>query len=183
MRCEYCNSNNCQAINPGMKPEGNGDILIVLDEVGSEADCAKSFYAGKTGKLLGDILVKAGLKPEDCTVFSAVPCMGTYYSDDRGFYRDRFSAYLRSRSGFKCIITLGDDALTLLTNKSGVKSKRGQSFQIHKDFGIEGNVWVSYSIELIRRIPTYLGVVVSDIVKALGSSRDSERLKWEYWSG
>ena len=161
-----------------MPPEGSGDILIVLDEVISEQDFEATYLGGSIGRLLTDILKRAGLKSEDVTITCSSACLG---GSDNG---KSTSALLKQRI-FNSIIVLGNDGFGLLCRKSGIKDKRGQSFPIHKDHGIDANVliWPTYGLGLVRRVPNYRNIVVADIMRAVGQNRIAEEITWEYWTG
>lgn len=182
MTCVSCTLHK-YAINPALPPEGEGPILIVLDEVASEYDLNATYYAGKSGQLLDGILEDAGLRREDCTVVGLTRCYGTPEREQISLCVDLHLKKLVNERLFSTIIATGDSGLGVLTGKSGLKDKRGQSFPLHKRFEVDGTVWPTYSLQLVRRVPTYRGVVSADIRRAVSSSRSSEELKWEWWDG
>lgn len=171
--CKFCGT-NCGSLTPGMPPEGDGSILIVLDEVTSEQDFGGTFYAGSNGRLLTDILKRAGLRREDCTVTSAYACLNA---------SDQSSNKIAIPGHVSSIIALGDGAFKRMCRKSGIKDKRGQSFKLHKDFGIDADVWPTYGLGLVRRVPNYRNIVVADLQRVISQGRESEHIEWSWWDG
>jgi DNA polymerase I-like protein with 3'-5' exonuclease and polymerase domains/uracil-DNA glycosylase len=183
LKCKYCENEYCEAITPGMPIEGSGPILIVLDKVTSEADLAGTYFGGKTGRLLRDILERSNLTPEDVTVTSSTRCMGDYFHNDRERNRLQFVQSVGNLDRFSLVIALGDEAFSLLTLKSGVKQHRGKEFHLHKSYGVGRTIWPTYGLDLVRRVPTFKPVVESDISRAISSARVSESIDWEWWDG
>lgn len=176
MICTLCNT-LCGTVNSPILPEGPKDatVLIILDELSSQQDFAGSYYSGKHGRLLTEIIESSGLSRENCVVISVAGCRGKGISP----YLTRLLADRR----FRTICTLGDESLRVVCKKTGVREKRGGTYPIHKTWGISGNVRVgaTYGLGDILNNPNYKKVVIQDIRTYTETGSDEEVLEWRYW--
>jgi uracil-DNA glycosylase len=168
MKCDVCGT-NCGAINPGFGPEGNGPILIVLDELTSEMDFNGRYFAGANGRVLEDMLKRAGITRTDCTFSCVESCPGVAW---------RLFELSRNAS---TIVALGESALHALCGKGGIKSKRGNSYPLRKEFESDLQVWPTYSLGLVRKVPTYRNIVVTDLQRATSTHKVAETIDWKYY--
>lgn len=164
--------------------KGTGKILIVLEAPTGEQDLNGDISTGLHGRLLTGILKDAGLREEDYTLTSALRCgIPKHYTTTnesieacRGHLRSIIQLVKPTK-----IIAIGDIALKACTRKAGIKGKRGSSFPLHAEFEYSCEVYPTYSITDIQRVPTYKRVVLTDIRDAVRIDTEPEEVDFEFW--
>jgi hypothetical protein len=138
--------------------------VIVLPDINGEDFINGYYLSGKNGELLKSLLVDAGIKINDCYVTDAT-------QPDLKEFIDR------KRPGY--IIAFGNDALNVLTKKSGIKKYRGQTLPLHESYGFTCNVYPTYSVVDLRNIPTFKRTILADLRNTQKGESDS--VSFEFW--
>jgi uracil-DNA glycosylase family 4 len=164
---------------------GTGKLLVVGQNPGGREDLAGEPFIGRSGSILREMLADAGYKPDDYRLTNAVRCHSPNNRPPTPAEVNTCRIYLKEEiheQRPEAIIALGDTALRSLLRSSGVRSKRGQSFPLHKSFDYECGVWPTYHPAYVLRSPQAKAVVVSDF-RRVKSGRNPEEVPWEWWDG
>ena len=77
-RCDLCYGRTCVVFGDGPAP---APLMIVGEGPGAKEDKAARPFVGRAGKLLGEILARAGLRREEVWITNTVRCRPTAPSD------------------------------------------------------------------------------------------------------
>lgn len=157
------------AITNCMPNSGRGAVLVVVPNPTAEQDLEGDIVSGVHGRLLSNLLCDAGFKAEDYTITSALRCgiPGDYQKTTESIESCR--SHLRKTIHEirpQKIIAFGDISLRALCRTSGLKTKRGTSLPLHPEFAWECEVYPTYSLSDIQRVPTYRRTVIADLRNA-----------------
>jgi DNA polymerase I len=167
---------------------GRGDLRAKIFLVGEapgfrEDDIGKPF-AGRSGRLLDDILIELGANRRDVYISNIVHCRPP---DNRTPSKKEMQAcfpYLEKELDVvrpNMIVALGNTALKALTRRSGITKYRGTTFDY------QGNGWYAkilptFHPAAILRNPRNLEYLVQDLERAFGIERGDvkeERVKYK----
>ena len=153
--CQLCPLHEGALVSNCMRGEGpdGAEILFVGSHPGGYEDTAGRPFIGKSGQYLDAMLTDAHIDRAASFVTNAVRCRPplvnkkerTPTPDEINICR-RYLIEEVARVRPKAIVALGDAALRALCKTSGVKAKRGQSFELHPDFG--------YACSRLRHLPS-----------------------------
>jgi len=129
LTCTACElSKECRLKSNCMPASGpkNPDFLIVGHQPGVEDDKIGGHFTGKNGRLLKDLLQQAGIDPDACVFTNLLKCslFGKkpklkHWNACQKHFKHELEQY-----NPKAIITLGAQALSWLTGRSGVRQFR-----------------------------------------------------------
>ena len=140
------------------------NIAIVLPDIDGE-DFVNGYYlSGKNGALLKSLLKDAGINQDDCHVTDATQ------TDIKEFIE-----HIRPDH----ILAFGNDALNVLTKKSGIKKYRGQTLPLHESYGFTCNVYPTYSVADLRNVPTFKRTILADLRNT--QKGESDAVSFEFW--
>ena len=188
MACTDCVLHESAIFCNKMAGRGPSDARIMLVGQGPAGyeDVQGQPFVGKSGKLLDAMLADAGFDPDELYFTNATRCRAP---GDRAPTPEEVNACRKHlieevhRVRPDVIVALGDVALRSLCKQSGIKSKRGQEFQLHPDFSYEGPVWATYHPAAVLRTPTLRRTVVSDLRKVRDRLLTQDEVPWKWWSG
>jgi uracil-DNA glycosylase family 4 len=150
-----------------MQGVDRGRTLFVLPQPSAYEDLTGELDSSTgVGRLLRSICSDAGFRDEDVSIAFATRCRtasnDTATGKDIDACREHLSAQIK-RIKPVAIVALGNEALRALCKSSGIKDKRGSSFPLHMGFDYACEVWPTYSVDEIIRVPTFRSVVTSDL--------------------
>jgi uracil-DNA glycosylase family 4 len=168
----------------GAGPEG-AEIMLVGSHPGGYEDTAGIPFVGKSGQYLDAMLTDASIDRGASFITNAVRCRPPLVNHkERPPTSDEINTCRRylieevARVRPKAIVALGDAALRALCKTSGVKAKRGQSFELHPDFGYTCPVFVTYHPAAVMRTQPLRPTVVSDLRRARDRDRPQDIIDW-----
>jgi uracil-DNA glycosylase family 4 len=140
-------------------------IMIVGEAPGEREDDSAQAFVGPAGRLLTEVLEKAGISRDDCYITNAVKCRPPNNRQPTpGEAKVCGSTYLSeeiSRVGPTHILALGNTSLKALTRKSGITKHRGSSFP-----GPEGStVFATFHPAYVLRSPFHGASLQADIAR------------------
>lgn len=172
------------AITNCMKPFGSGKILIVLSSPSGEDDINGELGNGENYKQLKELCSQGGIEASSYTVTTAIRCglpkIYHHVEDSTEECRVHMRGMLESQD-YSRIIAFGNIALKSLTKKSGIKTYRGKTLSLHKSFEKEIDVYPTYGLEDLRRVPMYKNTIISDLKNAVGSLFSPQKVSFIYW--
>jgi uracil-DNA glycosylase len=170
-----------------MKGEGpdGAEIMLVGQGPGGYEDAAGRPFVGKSGRYLDAMLADAHIERAGAFITNATRCRPPLVNKkERAPTPDEITACRHhlveevQRVRPKAIIALGDVALRALCKTSGVKAKRGQSFELHPEFGYVCPVFVTYHPAAVMRTQPLRPTVVSDLRRARDRDRPADPINW-----
>ena len=187
MSCQLCPLHEGALLSNCMTGEGpdGAEILFVGSHPGGYEDTAGRPFIGKSGQYLDAMLADAHIDRGASFVTNAVRCRPplvnkkerTPTPDEINICRRYLIAEVQ-RVRPKAIVALGDAALRALCKTSGVKAKRGQSFELHPEFGYAAPVFVTYHPAAVMRTQPLRPTVVSDLRRAADRHRPADPIDW-----
>lgn len=172
---------NCMS---GVGPIG-AELMLVGQGPGGYEDMHGVPFIGKSGQYLNEMLRDAGIDREECFVTNATRCRPPLVNrKERAPTPDEITACRRHlieeihRVKPAAIIALGDVALRALCKTSGVKAKRGKSFELHPEFGYACPVYVTYHPAAVLHTQPLRATVVSDLRRARDRHRPKDPVDW-----
>lgn len=159
--------------------------MVVGQGPGGYEDTAGRPFVGKSGRYLDAMLADAGIDRSASFITNATRCRPPLVNKkERAPTPEEINACRRHliaevlRVKPKAIVALGDVALRALTKSSGVKAKRGQSFELHAEFGYACPVFVTYHPAAVLRTQPLRATVVSDLRRARDRNRPKDAIDW-----
>lgn len=187
MSCQLCPLHESALVSNCMRGEGPDDaeIMFVGQGPGGYEDAAGRPFVGKSGKFLDAMLSDAHIDRAQAFVTNATRCRPPLINKkERAPTPDEINTCRRylieevQRVRPKAIVALGDAALRALCKTSGVKAKRGQSFELHPEFGYVCPVFVTYHPAAVMRTQPLRPTVVSDLRRARDRDRPTDPIDW-----
>lgn len=187
MSCQLCPLHESALVTNCMKGEGpdGAEIMLVGQGPGGYEDAAGRPFIGKSGRYLDAMLADAGIDRAASFVTNATRCRPPLVNKkERAPTPDEINTCRRylieevQRVRPKAIIALGDAALRALCKTSGVKAKRGQSFELHAEFGYACPVFVTYHPAAVMRTQPLRTTVVPDLRRARDRHRPADPIDW-----
>lgn len=186
MTCTRCPLGGL-ALTNCMEGINRGPILFVLSNPSSEDDLAGGFQPdSRGGRLLREIAKDAGLRDEDFSLAFATRCATNKTRPVQSSDLDACREYLRAEIKLlrpSSIIAFGNDSLRALTKLSGIKEKRGKAHPLHADFEFTCDVFPTYAVSDVFRVPNYRSVIISDLRRVRDLSLPKPEIAWEWWNG
>ncbi|MFY9718792.1 MAG: DNA polymerase [Candidatus Cybelea sp.] len=192
MSCQLCPLHESALVTNCMKGEGpdGAEIMLVGSGPGGYEDAAGRPFIGKSGRYLDAMLADAGIDRAKSFVTNATRCRPPLVNKkERAPTPDEINTCRRylieevQRVRPKAIIALGDAALRALCKTSGVKAKRGQSFELHPEFGYACPVFVTYHPAAVMRTQPLRTTVVPDLRRARDRHRPPDPIDWTRHGG
>lgn len=157
----------CGLSNTRIASTGNLAIakILIVDNIPTESDIKyKRALSGRTGRLLTNSIVKAGIELTDCYLTSVMLCKLPDRADPTlGQIKScgvNLVKLIEGMPNLEMIITLGQWPLKFFLNKSGIKKTRGELFR--KD-GL--NIFPMYEPTYILNNPLERVMFENDLVK------------------
>jgi uracil-DNA glycosylase family 4 len=159
-------------------------VLVVGRSPSPQDDVEGQCFTGKEGVLLRDMLTQSGFTLSNVRFTNAVRCKSAGIMKPSPEAINACHNYLKEEIHEvqpKIIIALGDTALQSLCKLSGVSTKRGQSFPLHKDFDYKCEVWPTYDPGYVLRLPNTRNVVLSDLRRCRDAKLPADEVTWSWW--
>lgn len=180
-RCELYK--NSMTVCLGGKGPVPAKVMLIGQGPGSVEDLHGEPFIGPSGKLLDGMLADAGFDPKEIFITNAVKCRTRDNEAPLPMHIDACRQYLKAEIHAvkpEVIIAAGDVALRALCKLSGVQSKRGQSFPLHREFEYVCEVYPTYHSAYVLRVPNSRDVVVADFRRVRDRATPQSEIKWQY---
>lgn len=182
--CQLCPLGQ-RALANCMRSTSRADVMVVLSNPSGEDDLAGGFVSdSRVGNMLRQVMEAGGYRDGEYFVTFATRCAAG--RDNPPTLKDVDACRVHMIEEIitkkpEVIIALGNDAFKSLCKVSGIKDKRGKSFPLHAEFGYACEVYPTYSLQEIFRIPNFKGVVISDVRRVRDRTTTAQPVEWTYW--